>query len=60
MAVGDLTVTYNRQKVIDFTIPWMNFGKRKYCNCQAITSDKNEYIINVILLMKNTVLIYEA
>ncbi|XP_063889783.1 glutamate receptor ionotropic, kainate 2-like isoform X1 [Scylla paramamosain] len=26
LAIGDLTVTYEREKVVDFTMPWMNLG----------------------------------
>ncbi|XP_069947297.1 glutamate receptor ionotropic, kainate 2 isoform X3 [Cherax quadricarinatus] len=26
LAIGDLTITYEREQVVDFTMPWMNLG----------------------------------
>ena len=27
MAIGDITITYEREQAVDFTMPWMNLGK---------------------------------
>ena len=27
LAIGDLTITYDREQAVDFTTPWMNLGK---------------------------------
>ena len=26
LAVGDITITYEREQAVDFTMPWMNLG----------------------------------
>lgn len=31
LAVADLTITYEREQGVDFTMPFMNLGKWKCC-----------------------------
>ena len=26
LAIGDITITYEREQAVDFTMPWMNLG----------------------------------
>ena len=30
LAIGDITITYEREQAVDFTMPWMNLGKHIY------------------------------
>ena len=29
LAVGDITITYEREQAVDFTMPWMNLGNNQ-------------------------------
>lgn len=42
LAIGDLTITYEREAVIDFSMPFMNLGIRFYQFCALRSEHVND------------------